>query len=45
MATVYVGSARIDENVKVWESTYTGQNVWEPGTPGIDERFWVKYTE
>ena len=25
---------------KIWESTYEGQNVWEPGAPGIDERYW-----
>ena len=25
---------------KVWESMYEGQNVWEPGAPGIDERYW-----
>ena len=24
----------------LWESTFEGQNVWEPGTPGIDERYW-----
>lgn len=27
---------------KVWKSTYNGQNVWEPGAPGIDERYWVE---
>ena len=26
----------------VWRSTYAGHNVWEPGAPGIDERYWVK---
>lgn len=25
---------------KVWESMFEGQNVWEPGAPGIDERYW-----
>lgn len=28
---------------KLWISTYKGQNVWEPGAPGIDERFWKEY--
>ena len=26
----------------VWRSAYAGHNVWEPGAPGIDERYWVK---
>ena len=30
----------VTHNGKVWESTYAGQNVWEPGATGIDERFW-----
>lgn len=28
---------------ELWKSTYNGQNVWEPGAPGIDERYWIKY--
>ena len=28
---------------EIWKSTYNGQNVWEPGAPGIDERYWIKY--
>lgn len=27
---------------KLWISTYDGQNVWEPGTPGT-EKMWVEY--
>ena len=30
-------------NDELWESTFEGQNVWEPGTPGIDDRYWTKY--
>lgn len=33
----------VTHNGKVWQSTYAGQNVWEPGTAGIDERFWIEY--
>ncbi len=25
---------------RLWESVYVGQNVWEPGAPGVDERYW-----
>lgn len=27
---------------QLWQSVYTGQNVWEPGM--VDERFWIAYT-
>lgn len=30
---------------KVWESTHEGQNVWEPGAVGVDERFWCERTD
>ena len=29
---------------KLWMSTFKGQNVWEPGTPGT-ENLWVEYIE
>lgn len=29
-------------NGKLWQSAYAGQNVWEPGAAGVDERFWVE---
>jgi len=29
---------------KIWKSTYEGQNVWEPGALGVDERYWVEYS-
>ena len=38
----YQPGAIVTHNGELWESTYEGQNVWEPGT--VDERFWVKYT-
>lgn len=36
----YQPGAIVSHGGKVWESTYDGQNVWEPGAVGIDERFW-----
>ena len=33
----------VEHNGKLWKSTYQGQNVWEPGTHGIDERYWIEY--
>ena len=36
----YQPGAVVTHNGSVWESVYTGQNVWEPGAPGIDERYW-----
>ncbi len=30
---------------KLWLNTHGDVNVWEPGTPGIDSRFWVEWTE
>lgn len=38
----YQPGAVVAHNGGVWESTYTGQNVWEPGAAGIDERYWKK---
>ena len=40
----YQKGAIVQHNNKLWESTFEGQNVWEPGIPGIDERYWVEYT-
>lgn len=37
----YEKGAVVIHNGTVWESVYDGQNVWEPGAVGIDERFWV----
>lgn len=39
----YVYGTILWHNDELWQSTYQGQNVWEPGAPGIDERYWVKY--
>lgn len=31
---------------RYWVSTYEGAvNVWEPGAPGVDERYWREMTE
>lgn len=37
----YIKGAVVMHNGILWESAYDGQNVWEPGVAGIDERFWV----
>lgn len=36
----YQPGAVVVHNGSVWESVYTRQNVWEPGAPGVDERYW-----
>lgn len=38
----YQPGAVVSHNGNTWESTYTGQNVWEPGAMGVDERYWIK---
>lgn len=38
----YQCGAVVSHNNQLWQSTFSGQNVWEPGT--VDERFWVIYT-
>lgn len=37
----YQPGAIVTHNGKNWISTYTGQNVWEPGM--VNETFWVEY--
>jgi len=37
----YQPGAVVTHNGKTWQSTYTGQNVWEPGT--VDDRFWAEH--
>ena len=39
----YQKGSIVEHNGKLWESTFEGQNVWEPGAPGIDARYWVEY--
>lgn len=36
----YQKGAIVSHNGKLWESTFEGQNVWEPGTVG--DNFWLK---
>ena len=36
----YQMGAIVSHNGELWESTYEGQNVWEPGTVG--DNFWLK---
>lgn len=37
----YQEGAIVKHNGKVWISTFSGQNVWEPGTVG--DQFWKEY--
>lgn len=39
----YQEDAIVRHNGVLWQSTYPGQNVWEPGVLGT-ELLWVKYT-
>lgn len=39
----YQPGSIVSHNGHLWESVYSGQNVWEPGT--VDERFWVKRSD
>lgn len=36
----YQPGAVVTHGGKTWRSAYAGQNVWEPGGIGIDERYW-----
>lgn len=36
---------RVWHNGKLWESTYDGLNVWEPGAVGVGEDIWAEVTE
>ena len=38
----YQKGAVVTHNDQLWQSVFNGQNVWEPGAPGI-EGLWVKY--
>lgn len=38
----YQQGAVVSHKGDIWESMFAGQNVWEPGAPGIDERYWRK---
>ena len=40
----YKYGAIVSHNGKLWQSNYSGQNVWEPGTTGT-ESLWVEVTE
>lgn len=39
----YQHGAIVSHKGELWISEYSGQNVWEPGSPGT-ETMWVKYT-
>lgn len=38
----YQTGAVVAHKGKMWKSVYAGQNVWEPGAVGVDERYWVE---
>ena len=38
----YQPGAVVEHNGKIWQSIYSGQNVWEPGTIGTGN-MWVEY--
>ena len=38
----YAQGAVVTHKGKTWKSVYAGQNVWEPGAVGVDERYWVE---
>jgi polyhydroxyalkanoate synthesis regulator phasin len=38
----YAQGAVVAHKGKVWKSVYAGQNVWEPGAVGVDERYWIE---
>lgn len=44
LSTNYQYGAIVSHNGTLWVSTYSGQNVWEPGTTGT-ETLWQEYTE
>ena len=41
----YAQGALVTHKGKTWQSVYAGQNVWEPGAVGVDERYWVEDAE
>lgn len=43
LSSQYQQGAVVRHTGQLWQSTYPGQNVWEPGT--VDDRFWIKYPD
>ena len=41
----YQSGDKVLHNGRIWQSTMNGLNVWEPGAPGVDERYWVILSE
>ncbi len=37
----YQSGAIVSHGGKLWQSVFSGQNVWEPGT--VNETFWIEY--
>ena len=42
LSNQYQPGSIVRHNDQLWQSAFSGQNVWEPGTVG--DQFWVKYT-
>lgn len=41
----YKKGDRVWHNGRLWESTFDGANVWEPGIVGVGENIWKDITE
>lgn len=41
----YKKGDRVWHNGRLWESTFDGVNVWEPGVVGVGENIWKDITE
>lgn len=41
LSNQYQSGAIVSHKGALWQSTFNGQNVWEPGV--VDDRFWVRY--
>ncbi len=42
LSAEYAQGVVVAHKGKTWKSVYAGQNVWEPGAVGVDERYWVE---
>lgn len=46
ISTDYQTGAVVAHSGKYWQNVLTGmQNTWEPGTTGVDERYWKEITK
>lgn len=46
VSTDYQYGAAVTHNGKYWQNVLKGmQNTWEPGSAGVDERYWKEITK